>query len=83
MHGHPRLLTPCSDSPSATTDLRGLELLQQAGRGGQGVVYRGRLHGLPVAVKVIPVAEGERYSLPCPGLKVTPWTRLNIFCRPL
>lgn len=25
----------------------------------QGVVYRGRMHGVPVAVKVIPTAEGE------------------------
>lgn len=62
-----------SDSPSATTDLRGLELLQQAGRGGQGVVYRGRLHGLPVAVKVIPVAEGERSGLPCSAPDASTW----------
>ncbi|GLC45868.1 hypothetical protein PLESTM_001794800, partial [Pleodorina starrii] len=47
-----------ADSPLQANDMRGLELLQQIGRGGQGVVYRGRMHGIHVAVKVIPTAEG-------------------------
>ncbi|KAG2483976.1 hypothetical protein HYH03_017220 [Edaphochlamys debaryana] len=53
-----RAVDEAGDSPSQANDMRGLELLQQVGRGGQGVVYRGRLHGIPVAVKVIPTAEG-------------------------
>ncbi|EFJ40122.1 hypothetical protein VOLCADRAFT_100130 [Volvox carteri f. nagariensis] len=56
-----RALEECADSPLQANDMRGLELLQQIGRGGQGVVYRGRMHGIHVAVKVIPTAEGERF----------------------
>ncbi|GIL50493.1 hypothetical protein Vafri_6679 [Volvox africanus] len=53
-----RALEEGTDSPLLANDMRGLELLQQIGRGGQGVVYRGRMHGIHVAVKVIPTAEG-------------------------
>lgn len=33
-------------------DLFGIELLAQIGQGGQGVVFKGLLHSLPVAIKV-------------------------------
>lgn len=41
---------PCREE--VADDIYAVELVAEIGRGGQGVVYKGLLHGLPVAIKV-------------------------------
>ncbi|PNH03215.1 putative LIM domain-containing serine/threonine-protein kinase [Tetrabaena socialis] len=55
---------------AAQQDLSAVELLEVIGRGGQGVVFRGSLHGLEVAVKVL--EHVGRSPLEHEGVSMTP-----------